>query len=143
MNKRYFSTTVSALTLVLAVAGANMSTAWAGTVNYNGTEADYQKYHTEKGTYVTTHESTQGNIVTIDNTDNLTEDDYKAPDTVAGASVASGNTSENTVTIQGKVKVTEDVYGAIVGDGVSEKNKVIIKDGQIGGPGYGRHFQQG
>ena len=133
MSKKYFSTTVSALTLVLTVAGANMSTAWAETVNYNGTEADYQKYHTEKGTYVTTHESTQGNIVTIDNTDNLTEDDYKAPDTVAGASVASGNTSENTVTIQGKVKVTEDVYGAIVGDGVSEKNKVIIKDGQIGG----------
>lgn len=109
-----------------------MSTASAGTVDYNGTEADYQKYHTEKGTYVKPHGSADGNTVTIDNTDNLTEDDYKAPDTVAGASVASGNTSENTVTIQGKVKVTEDVYGAIVGDGVSEKNKVIIKDGQIG-----------
>ena len=119
-----------------------MSTAWAGTVDYNGTEADYQKYHTEKGTYVTTHESTQGNIVTIDNPDNLT-DDYKAPDTVAGASVSNGTTSENTVTIQRKAKVTGDVYGAIVGDGVAEKNKVVITDGQIGGPGNGRHFQQG
>ena len=60
-------------------------------------------------------------------------DDYKAPDTVAGASVSNGTTSENTVTIQRKAKVTGDVYGAIVGDGVAEKNKVVITDGQIGG----------
>ena len=106
MNKKYFSTTVSALTLVLAVAGSNMSTAWAGTVDYNGTEADYQKYHTEKGTYVTTHESTQGNIVTIDNPDNLT-DDYKAPDTVAGASVSNGTTSEIPLLSREKRKLPE------------------------------------
>ena len=53
---------------------------------------------------MTTHESTQGNTVTIDNPDNLTEGDYKAPDTVAGATVASGNTSENTVNIKGKYR---------------------------------------
>ena len=110
-----------------------MFSVWAGEITYNGTRADYDKYHSEKnGTYVTTHESTQGNIVTIDNPDNLT-DDYRAPDTVAGASVSNGTTSKNTVTIQGKAKVTGDVYGAIVGDGDAEKNKVVIKDGQIGG----------
>ena len=133
MNKKYFSTTVSALTLALTVAGANMSTAWAGEITYNGTQADYDTYHREDGTYVKPHGSANGNTVTIDNPDNLTEDDYKAPDTVAGASVASGNTSENTVNIKGKAKVTGDVYGAIVGDGDAEKNKVVITDGQIGG----------
>ena len=135
MNKKYFSTTVSALTLVLAVAGANMSTAWAEEITYNGTQADYDNYHSEKnGTYVKPHGSADGNTVTIDNPDNLT-DDYKAPDTVAGASVGNGTTSENTVTIQRKAKVTGDVYGAIVGEGdfVADGNKVIIKDGQIGG----------
>ena len=133
MNKKYFSTTVSAMTLTLTVAGANIFSAWAEEIKYNGTQADYDNYHSEdNGTYVKPHGSADGNTVTIDNTNNLTEDDYKAPDTVAGASVASGNTSENTVTIQGKVKVTEDVYGAIVGNGVSEKNKVSIEDGQIG-----------
>ncbi len=135
MNKKYFSTTVSALTLVLAVAGANMSTAWAEEITYNGTEADYNNYHSEdNGTYVTSHLSGQGNTVTIDNTDNLT-DDYKAPDTVAGASVRNRTTSRNTVNIQGKAKVTGDVYGAIVGEGdfVADGNKVIITDGQIGG----------
>ena len=135
MNKKYFSTTVSALTLVLAVAGANMSTAWAEEITYNGTEADYNNYHSEdNGTYVTSHMSGQGNTVTIDNTDNLT-DDYKAPDTVAGASVRNRTTSGNTVNIQGKAKVTGDVYGAIVGEGdfVADGNKVIITDGQIGG----------
>jgi len=135
MNKKYFNTTVSALTLVLAVAGSNMSTASAGTVDYNGTEADYQKYHTEKGTYVKPHGSADGNTVTIDNTDNLTEDDYKAPDTVAGASVGNVAASGNTVNIQGTSKVTGDVYGAIVGKGdfVSDGNKVIITGGEIGG----------
>ena len=134
MNKKYFSTTVSAVTLALTVAGANISSAWAGEITYNGTQADYDNYHSkDNGTYVKPHGSADGNTVTIDNTNNLTEGDYKAPDTVAGASVASGKTSENTVIIQGKVKVTEDVYGAIIGNGVSEKNKVIIKDGQIDG----------
>ena len=135
MNKKYFSTTVSALTLVLAVAGSNMSTAWAEEITYNGTPADYDNYHSEKnGTYVKPHGSADGNTVTIDNPDNLT-DDYKAPDTVAGASVGNRTTSENTVTIQRKAKVTGDVYGAIVGEGdfVADGNKVIIKDGQIGG----------
>ena len=139
MNKKYFSTTVSALTLVLAVAGANMSTAWAEEITYNGTEADYDNYHSEdNGTYVTSHLSGQGNTVTIDNTNNLT-DDYKAPDTVAGASVRNRTTSGNTVNIQGKAKVTGDVYGAIVGEGdfVADGNKVIITDGQIGGPVMG------
>ncbi|OLY47738.1 autotransporter outer membrane beta-barrel domain-containing protein [Bartonella apis] len=139
MNKKYFSTTVSALTLVLAVAGANMSTAWAEEITYNGTEADYNNYHSEdNGTYVTSHLSGQGNTVTIDNTNNLT-DDYKAPDTVAGASVRNRTTSGNTVNIQGKAKVTGDVYGAIVGEGdfVADGNKVIITDGQIGGPVMG------
>ena len=139
MNKKYFNTTVSALTLVLAVAGANMSTAWAEEITYNGTEADYDNYHSEdNGTYVTSHLSGQGNTVTIDNTNNLT-DDYKAPDTVAGASVRNRTTSGNTVNIQGKAKVTGDVYGAIVGEGdfVADGNKVIITDGQIGGPVMG------
>ena len=134
MNKKYFSTTVSAMTLALTVAGANIFSAWAEEITYNGTQADYDNYHSEdNGTYVKPHGSADSNTVTIDNPNNLTEGDYKAPDTVAGASVASGKTSENTVTIQGKVKVTEDVYGAIIGNGVSEKNKVILKDGQISG----------
>ena len=138
MSKKYFSTTVSALTLVLAVAGSNVSTAWAGTVNYNGTEADYEKYHGflgAEGTFVTSSQSAVNNIVTIDNTDNLTEDDYKAPDTVAGASVGNVAASGNTVNIQGTSKVTGDVYGAIVGKGdfVADGNKVIITGGEIGG----------
>ena len=131
MSKKYFSTTVSALTLALAFAGSNTTSAWAGTINYNGTQGDYDTYHSEKnGTYVTIHESDVNNIVTVDNPSKLT-DDYKAPDTVAGASAT--NASGNTVNIQGTAKVNEDVYGAIVGDGVAEKNKVVITDGQIGG----------
>ncbi|MBI0162494.1 autotransporter outer membrane beta-barrel domain-containing protein [Bartonella sp. M0283] len=135
MSKKYFSTTVSALTLVLAVAGSNMSTAWAEEITYNGSQADYKKYHGflgAEGTFVTSSQSAVNNIVTIDNPDNLADDVYKAPDIVTGASVTSGSTSENTVNIQGTSKVTGDVYGAIVGNGVSEKNKVVITGGQIG-----------
>ncbi|WP_303852748.1 hypothetical protein [Bartonella apis] len=137
MSKKYFSTTVSALTLVLAVAGSNMSTAWAEEITYNGTEADYEKYHGflgAEGTFVTSSQSAVNNIVTIDNPDNLT-DDYKAPDTVAGASVGNVASSGNTVNIRGTSKVTGDVYGAIVGKGdfVADGNKVIITDGEIGG----------
>ena len=120
MNKKYFSTTVSALTLVLAVAGSNMSTAWAEEITYNGTQADYEKYHGflgAEGTFVTSSQSAVNNIVTIDNPDNLTGDAYKAPDTVTGASVGNVAASGNTVNIQGTAKVTGNVYGAIVGEG--------------------------
>lgn len=134
MNKKYFRTTVSAFALILAFAGTNTTNAWAEDIEYNGTQADYDKFHSEKdGTYVTSHQSAVKNTVTVDNQGNLADDVYKAPDTVAGASVASGSTSENTVTIQGTAKVTKDVYGAIVENGVAEKNKVVITGGQIGG----------
>ena len=134
MNKKYFRTTVSAFALILAFAGTNTTNAWAEDIEYNGTQADYDKFHSEKdGTYVTSHQSAVKNTVTVDNQGNLADDVYKAPDTVAGASVSNGTTSENTVTIQGKAKVTGDVYGAIVENGVAEKNKVVITDGQIGG----------
>ena len=138
MSKKYFSTTVSALTLVLAVAGSNMSTAWAEEITYNGTQADYEKYHGflgAEGTFVTSSQSAVNNIVTIDNPDNLTGDAYKAPDTVTGASVGNVAASGNTVNIQGTAKVTGNVYGAIVGEGdfVADGNKVIITDGEIGG----------
>ena len=114
-----------------------MSTAWAEEITYNGTEADYEKYHGflgAEGTFVTSSQSAVNNIVTIDNPDNLT-DDYKAPDTVAGASVGNVASSGNTVNIRGTSKVTGDVYGAIVGKGdfVADGNKVIITDGEIGG----------
>ncbi|WP_422535452.1 hypothetical protein [Bartonella apis] len=138
MSKKYFSTTVSALTLLLAVAGSNMSTAWAEEITYNGTQADYEKYHGflgAEGTFVTSSQSAVNNIVTIDNPDNLTGDAYKAPDTVTGASVGNVAASGNTVNIQGTAKVTGNVYGAIVGEGdfVADGNKVIITGGEIGG----------
>ena len=114
-----------------------MSTAWAEEITYNGSQADYEKYHGflgAEGTFVTSSQSAVNNIVTIDNPDNLT-DDYKAPDTVTGASVGNVAASGNTVNIQGTAKVTGDVYGAIVGKGdfVADGNKVIITDGEIGG----------
>ncbi|CAM1653091.1 unnamed protein product [Bartonella apis] len=115
-----------------------MSTAWAEEITYNGTQADYEKYHGflgAEGTFVTSSQSAVNNIVTIDNPDNLTGDAYKAPDTVTGASVGNVAASGNTVNIQGTAKVTGNVYGAIVGEGdfVADGNKVIITGGEIGG----------
>ncbi|OLY46146.1 hypothetical protein PEB0150_011410 [Bartonella apis] len=115
-----------------------MSTACAEEITYNGTQADYEKYHGflgAEGTFVTSSQGAVNNVVTIDNTDNLTGDAYKAPDTVAGKSVANVAASGNTVNIRGTSKVTGDVYGAIVGKGdfVADGNKVIITGGEIGG----------
>lgn len=101
MNKKYFRTTVSAFALIFAFAGTNTTNAWAEDIEYNGTQADYDKFHSEKdGTYVTSHQSAVKNTVTVDNQGNLADDVYKAPDIVTGASVTSGSASENTVNIQ-------------------------------------------
>lgn len=127
MNKKYFRTTVSAFALILAFAGTNTTNAWAEDIEYNGTQADYDKFHSEKdGTYVTSHQSAVKNTVTVDNQGNLADDVYKAPDTVAGASVSNGTTSENTVTIQEKIPLLSREKRKLPGMFMEQSSRTVL-----------------